>query len=81
MTAVLQEAHTESVTEEVEANAVASWWSRAGAFAVDVLFPFGVIAALALAAWLLHSGPPWQRVAISVAAFFSSERTESVPGT
>ena len=46
---MLEEAQTESVTEEVETNSVASWLSRAGAFAVDVLFGLAVVAAIALA--------------------------------
>jgi Mce-associated membrane protein len=49
LTAVLQEAETESVTEQVETNSVASWPSRAGAFAVDVLFGLAVFAVLVLA--------------------------------
>ncbi|HZQ32034.1 MAG TPA: RDD family protein [Mycobacterium sp.] len=45
---MLQEAHTEAVTEQVEDCALALWASRAGAFAIDVLFGLAVIAALAL---------------------------------
>jgi Mce-associated membrane protein len=48
LTVVLEEAKTEAVTEQVETSSVASWWRRAGAFALDVLFGLGVIAALVL---------------------------------
>lgn len=48
MTAVLDGANKESVTEQVEADPVASYLSRAGAFAVDVLFGLGVLATSAL---------------------------------
>lgn len=47
--AVVREVDTESVTEAVETHALASWWSRVAAFALDVLFPLAVIAAFALA--------------------------------
>jgi Mce-associated membrane protein len=50
LTAVLDEADTEAVTEQVETDSVASWLSRAGAFGVDVLFGVGVVAAVALVA-------------------------------
>jgi Mce-associated membrane protein len=49
LTAVLEHAETESVTEQVEADSVASWLSRAGAFAVDVLFGLAVFGVLVLA--------------------------------
>jgi Mce-associated membrane protein len=49
LTAVLQKAETESVTEGSETDAAASWLARAGALALDVLFPLAVLAALALA--------------------------------
>ena len=50
MTAVLDKADTESGTEQAEPGFVASWPSRAGAFAVDVLFGLAVLATLALVA-------------------------------
>jgi Mce-associated membrane protein len=50
LTAVLEQAEAESVTDEVETNPVASWPSRAGAFAVDVLFGVPVLATLAVVA-------------------------------
>jgi Mce-associated membrane protein len=50
LTAVLEQAEAESVTDEVETNPVASWPSRAGAFGVDVLFGVPVLATLALVA-------------------------------
>jgi Mce-associated membrane protein len=56
LTAVLDDANTESVTDQVEPDCLASWLSRAGAFAVDVLFGLAVLAALALVAWTL---PPF----------------------
>jgi Mce-associated membrane protein len=56
LTAVLEQAETESVTEQVEADSVASWLSRAGAFAVDVLFGLAVFAVLVLA-WF--TAPPY----------------------
>ena len=59
MTAVLDEANTESVTEQVEPDPVASWLSRVGAFAVDVLFGLGVFATLALV-WLTAQSYGWQ---------------------
>jgi Mce-associated membrane protein len=46
----LEQAEAESVTDEVETNPVASWPSRAGALAVDVLFGVGVVAVLFLVA-------------------------------
>jgi Mce-associated membrane protein len=46
----LEQAEAESVTDEAETNPVASWPSRAGAFAVDVLFGVPVLATLALVA-------------------------------
>jgi Mce-associated membrane protein len=60
LTAVVEETTTEAVTQREE-TCVASWWSRAGAFALDVLFPLGVVAALALV-WLaapLYSWSWW----------------------
>ena len=59
MTAVLDEANTESVTEQVEPDPVASWLSRVGAFAVDVLFGLGVFATLALV-WFTAQSYGWQ---------------------
>ena len=50
MTAVLEETATESVTEAAETSPLASWWSRAGAFAVDVLFGLAVVGAFGIAA-------------------------------
>ena len=50
MTAVLDQADADSVTDEAETNPVASWLSRAGAFALDVLFGVGVVAVLFLVA-------------------------------
>ena len=50
MTALLEETDTEAVTEQVETHPVASWLSRAGALSIDVLFPLGVVAAVALVA-------------------------------
>ena len=50
MTAVLDQAEADSVTDEAETNPVASWPSRAGAFALDVLFGVGVVAVLFLVA-------------------------------
>lgn len=47
---MLDETAAAPVTEEVETDPVASWLSRAGAFAVDVLFPLGVVATMALVA-------------------------------
>jgi len=46
----LEQAEAESVTDEVETNPAASWPSRAGALAVDVLFGVPVLATLALVA-------------------------------
>src|SRR6202035_53341 len=50
LTAVLDQAEADSVTDEAETNPVASWPSRAGAFALDVLFGVGVVAVLFLVA-------------------------------
>ena len=50
MTAVLDQADADSVTDEAETKPVASWLSRAGAFALDVLFGVGVVAVLFLVA-------------------------------
>ena len=48
---MLEEADTKEVTEEaVTLPPVASWLSRAGAFALDVLLGLGVIAAIAAVA-------------------------------
>ncbi len=71
MTAVLDEPETESVTEEVETNSAASWLSRAGAFAADVLFGLGVVATLALV-WF--TSPPygwlwWASAVVGVLVF------------
>ncbi|MGB8503415.1 RDD family protein, partial [Mycobacterium sp.] len=65
--AVLHEAEPESVTEEVETNPVASWWSRAGAFAIDVLFGLTVVASFALA-WFTAPFHSWLWWASTVAA-------------
>jgi len=46
----LDQAEADSVTDEAETNPVASWPSRAGAFALDVLFGVGVVAVLFLVA-------------------------------
>ena len=46
----MDQADADSVTDEAETNAVASWLSRAGAFALDVLFGVGVVAVLFLVA-------------------------------
>jgi Mce-associated membrane protein len=66
LTAVLDEADTESGTERVEPDFVASWPSRAGAFAVDVLFGLAVLATLALVALTapLYSWLWWVSIAI-----------------
>lgn len=50
MTAVLEQGEAESITDEAETNPVASWPSRAGAFALDVLFGVGVVAVLLVVA-------------------------------
>lgn len=50
MTAVLEQGEAESITDEAETNPVASWPSRAGAFALDVLFGLGVVAVLLVVA-------------------------------
>jgi Mce-associated membrane protein len=47
---VLEEGVDAPVAEEVTTEPVASWLSRAGAFAVDLLFPLGAVATLALVA-------------------------------
>ena len=49
MTAVLEDTATESAGEAAQTASLASWWSRAGAFAVDVLFGLAVVAAFVLA--------------------------------
>ena len=46
----MDQADTDSVTDQAEPNPVASWLSRAGAFALDVLFGVGVVAVLFLVA-------------------------------
>ena len=46
----MDQAEADSVTDEAETNPVASWPSRAGAFALDVLFGVGVVAVLFLVA-------------------------------
>ena len=46
----MDQADADSVTDEAETNPVASWLSRAGAFALDVLFGVGVVAVLFLVA-------------------------------
>jgi Mce-associated membrane protein len=58
LTAVLEKAQEHGVTAEVETSPVASWLSRAGAFAIDVLFGLCVAAAVALA-WLTASPGSW----------------------
>jgi Mce-associated membrane protein len=58
LTAVLDDANTESVTDQVEPDCLASWLSRAGAFAVDVLFGLGVFATLALV-WFTAQSDGW----------------------
>ncbi|HEY7053451.1 MAG TPA: RDD family protein [Mycobacterium sp.] len=63
----LDEGQTEAVAEEVEALSLASWWSRAGAFAVDVLFAAGVIAAIVLAATSVYDWMWWAPVVIGIA--------------
>ncbi len=50
MTAVLDKAETEPVTQKVETHPVASWPSRAGAFSLDVFLGLGVLVSLALVA-------------------------------
>jgi Mce-associated membrane protein len=50
LTAVLDEAGADPVAEDVATEPAASWLSRAGAFAVDMLFPVGVVATTALVA-------------------------------
>jgi Mce-associated membrane protein len=55
--AVLEVTDTAPATEQVVTAPVASWLSRAGALAVDVLFPFGVAAAIGLVALSAVSGP------------------------
>lgn len=52
MTAVLDNADTVSTTgSAVDQTRLASWPARAGAFAIDVLAPAGLIATLGLLAW------------------------------
>jgi Mce-associated membrane protein len=60
LTTVLEQADEQSVTEEVVTDPVASWWSRAGALAVDMLFGLGVVATFALVALTTVPGSwPW----------------------
>ncbi|MFZ0834909.1 MAG: RDD family protein [Mycobacterium sp.] len=47
---MLEDAATESADDTAETAPLASWWSRAGAFAVDVPFGLAVVAAWLLAA-------------------------------
>jgi Mce-associated membrane protein len=67
---VLEETNTEAVTEEVATSSVASWWSRAGAFAIDVLFIAGVVTAVVLVAVTASSWPWWLSIASGVALLF-----------
>lgn len=71
MTALLDEADTESVTEAVDTSPLASWWSRAGAFAVDVLFGVAVIGSFVLGALTapLYSWMWWTAVAVGGLVF------------
>lgn len=71
MTALLDEADTDSVTEAVDTSPLASWWSRAGAFALDVLFGVAVLAAFVLAALTapLYSWMWWTVVAVGGLVF------------
>jgi Mce-associated membrane protein len=50
LTAVLDETDAGPAAEEVVTEPVAGWLSRAGAFAIDMLFPLGVVATLGLVA-------------------------------
>lgn len=56
MTAVLHDTDAGSDAEEVARDRLASWLSRAGAFAVDVLSGVGVMATMALVAWSTPQG-------------------------
>jgi Mce-associated membrane protein len=58
LTAVLYEADTEAVTEEVVTNSAALWLARVGAFALDVLFGLGVFVVLFLV-WLTAPKYSW----------------------
>jgi Mce-associated membrane protein len=66
MTAVLDEVRDTAVTEEVVTKpAFASWLARAGAFAIDMLMPLGVVAAIALVALSTARGDWLWWVAVS----------------
>lgn len=58
MTAVLEKAPEDRVTAEIETSCPASWLSRAGALAIDVLFGVCVAAAVALT-WFTASPGSW----------------------
>jgi Mce-associated membrane protein len=56
VTAVLDATPGAPVTDSVAQDPPASWWARAGAFAVDVLLGVAVFATMVLLAW---SAPVW----------------------
>ena len=59
--------------DEVETDVLASWPSRAGAFAIDMLFPLAVIVPVLLAAMTRYNWLPWVPFAIAgVAIVFVS---------
>jgi Mce-associated membrane protein len=70
LTAVLEETTTEAVTEQVETSSLASWWSRAGAFALDVLFIAGVVAAGVLVTLTVFNFQWWVPIATGAAVLF-----------
>jgi Mce-associated membrane protein len=67
VTAVLEKPETESVTEKIEISPPASWLSRAGALAVDVVFGLGVAATLGLVALTAQRGS-WLALAAMIGA-------------
>jgi Mce-associated membrane protein len=71
LTAVLDETNAAPVAEEVMAEPVASWLSRAGAFAFDVVLPVAVVATLALVAFSSsqNSWLRWVSVSVGAAVF------------
>jgi Mce-associated membrane protein len=73
VTAVLEKPDTESVTEEFESSPLASWLSRAGALAVDVLFGVGVIATLGVVALTAARGSwlAWAAMGGAAAVFLA----------
>ena len=75
MTVALDYAQTETTTvvDETPAGVIASWSVRAGAFAVDVLVPIGVLATALLVGWAapLHGWLWWLCVAVGAAVFLT----------